>query len=85
MAKLGFLLAVSHATLLYGLPTPEMKRELEPLDERDAVRAVTLSTDLEITTSYVSTIETFQSATVTEEPSLTGVCMAHPWLPDRFG
>lgn len=72
MAKLAFLLAVGHATFLYGLPTPEWKRGPERLDERAVHAALSLSTDIEVTTSYSSTIETFQSATVTEQP-ITGV------------
>lgn len=72
MAKLAFLLALVQAVHIYGLPTRDQKRKAEGLAER----AITLSSNLEVTTSYSSTLETFQSATATVAPSITGVCVS---------
>lgn len=68
MAKLAFLLALAQTNFIYGLPTRE-KELVEALDER----AITLSSNLPVTTSYISTVETFQSASETVSPSVTGV------------
>lgn len=69
MAKLSLLLAVSQLTLVYSLPAQDVRRQPEVLDER----AITISTNLEATTSYSTAIKTLQTATVTTRPSLTGV------------
>lgn len=69
MARLAILLALVQSTLIQGLPPP-INRGDGALNER----AITLSS-LPITTSYTSSIETFQSASATVEPSLTGVCL----------
>ncbi|KAF2742694.1 glycoside hydrolase family 81 protein [Sporormia fimetaria CBS 119925] len=68
MAKLAFALALVHATFIQGLPAGPREQMKNSLDERQ----VLISTDLEVTTSYSSLSETFQSATVTEVPTLTG-------------
>ncbi|KAL1596237.1 endo-1,3-beta glucanase [Nothophoma quercina] len=68
MAKLSLLLAVSQLTLVYGFPARDVKRQPGVVEER----AITISTNLEATTSYSTAIETLQTATVTTRPSLTG-------------
>ena len=71
MAKLSLLLAVSQLTLVYCFPARDVKRQPGVVEER----AITISTNLEATTSYSTAIETLQTATVTTRPSLTGVCI----------
>ncbi|KAF2274837.1 endo-1,3(4)-beta-glucanase 1 precursor [Westerdykella ornata] len=68
MAKLALLLTLLCATLLNGLPTPQKKRGTEELENR----AIHISTNVEITTSYVSLPETLQSASITDSATLTG-------------
>ncbi|KAF2625074.1 glycoside hydrolase family 81 protein [Macroventuria anomochaeta] len=68
MAKLYLLLAVSQLTFVYGFPARDIKRQPDVLDER----AITISTDLEATTSYSTAIQTLQTATLTTRPSLEG-------------
>lgn len=71
MAKLALLLALSHAGFLLALPTADKKREPDVIDARE----ITISSDLEVTTSYSSAaVSSLQSATVTVQPSVTGVC-----------
>lgn len=69
MAKLSLLLAVSQLTLVYSHPARDFERQAEVLGER----AITISTNLEATTSYSTAIETLQTATVTTRPPLEGV------------
>ncbi|KAF2108687.1 endo-1,3(4)-beta-glucanase 1 precursor [Lophiotrema nucula] len=70
MAKLAvLLLALSHATFLDALPTREKKREPNAIDPRE----ITISSNLDVTTSYSSApVSSLQSATATVEPSVTG-------------
>ncbi|KAJ4303275.1 endo-1,3-beta glucanase [Kalmusia sp. IMI 367209] len=76
MAKLGFLLALVQTTLIHGLPAGDIKRDAHVLDER----AITLSSDIDVTTSYTSVASTLQSASITESPSVTGSILTG--LPD---
>lgn len=69
MAKLAFFLALSQATLLYSLPTRVTKREVEVIEER----AVTISPNNDIITSYRPIGSSLQVATATVSPSITGV------------
>ena len=68
MAKLAALLLASAPLLtsVRGLPAAGDANAV-------AARAITLSS-LPITTSYSTAIESLQTATVTAEPSITGVC-----------
>ncbi|KAF2734717.1 endo-1,3(4)-beta-glucanase 1 precursor [Polyplosphaeria fusca] len=69
MARLACLLAICQATLLHGLPTRENKAELEAFDRRE----ITISSNLDVTTSYSSAlVSSLQTATQTVEQSLTG-------------
>ena len=68
MAKLPLLLALAHSTLINGLPAPEKAHA-----NAHEGRAITLSSDISVTTSYVSVISTLQSVIVTESPTITGV------------
>ncbi|KAF2477918.1 glycoside hydrolase, partial [Lindgomyces ingoldianus] len=69
MAKLAFLLSVFHATLISGLPAREQKREPDPFGGR----AITISSGLDVTTSYSSApLSSLQTATATLSPSLSG-------------
>ncbi|KZM25404.1 Endo-1,3(4)-beta-glucanase [Ascochyta rabiei] len=68
MAKLSLLLAVSQFSLVYSLPANDINRQPEIPDER----AITISTNLDATTSYSTAIESLQTATLTTRPSLTG-------------
>ncbi|KAF1930337.1 glycoside hydrolase family 81 protein [Didymella exigua CBS 183.55] len=72
MAKLSLLLAVSQLTLVYTHPAGDLKRQ-----------AISISTNLEATTSYSTAIETLQTATVTTRPSLTGTILTA--LPTNGG
>ncbi|KAF2445855.1 glycoside hydrolase family 81 protein [Karstenula rhodostoma CBS 690.94] len=74
MAKLAVLLALVQSTLIYGLPAREQQRDAHAVENR-AVEdvAITLSSDLDITTSYSLVVSTLQSVSVTESPSITGV------------
>lgn len=63
------LLTVSQLTLVYSHPGRDLKQQAEVLGER----AITISTNLEATTSYSLAIETLQTATFTTRPSLEGV------------
>lgn len=69
MAKLSLLLAISQLSVVYSLPAKDLQRQPKVLDER----AITISTDLEATTSYSTAIESLQTATLTTRPQLTGV------------
>ena len=71
MAKLSLLLAMSQLALVYALPTRDVKQQTELLNKR----AITISTNLDITTSYSTAIESLQTATLTIRPSLTGVLL----------
>lgn len=74
MAKLFLLLAISQLTLVYSLPAKNIERRPGVLDER----AITISTNLEATTSYSRAIESLQTATLTTRPALTGVYLPFP-------
>ncbi|KAF1979499.1 endo-1,3(4)-beta-glucanase 1 precursor [Bimuria novae-zelandiae CBS 107.79] len=76
MAKLAFLLAVAQSMLTNGFPAPGLPHNVRNLDER----AITLSTDIDVTTSYSTVISTLQSASVTESPTITGIIQTG--LPD---
>jgi len=69
MAKLAFLLALAQCTFVQSLPAGNARRDAEVAHKR----AVTISSDISITTSYTSVASTLQSASLTESPSLTGV------------
>jgi endo-1,3(4)-beta-glucanase len=74
MEKLLLLLALAQSTtLVYSLPTRELKNSAEVLDER----AITLSSNIDVTTSYTSTLESLQTVTATVSPSVTGVGLLH--------
>jgi hypothetical protein len=73
MTRPSFFLALAQAILIQGLPARHGKRVNGGIDER----AITLSTGLDITTSYVSTLQSLQTATVTASPTLTGVRIAY--------
>ncbi|ORY13237.1 endo-1,3(4)-beta-glucanase 1 precursor [Clohesyomyces aquaticus] len=69
MDKLLFLLGLLHATLIHAFPTPEEIGERIPFGDR----AIAISTDLPVTTSYSSALlSSLQTATATLSPSLTG-------------
>ncbi|KAF2661699.1 glycoside hydrolase family 81 protein [Lophiostoma macrostomum CBS 122681] len=72
MTKLSLFLALAQAVIIQGLPAQHVKRASRGIDER----AITLSSGLDITTSYSSTLQTLQTATVTASPSLTGTVVA---------
>lgn len=73
MAKLPMLLALAHSTLIYGLPARE-----KAFEKAHEARAITLSSEISVTTSYVSVVSTLQSASVTESPTITGLsCNCH--------
>ncbi|KAF2711801.1 glycoside hydrolase family 81 protein [Pleomassaria siparia CBS 279.74] len=69
MAKLAYLLALAHVTLVLGLPTARhVKRQGKVLDGR----GITISSGLAITTSYTSALlSSLQSATQTVSPEIT--------------
>jgi hypothetical protein len=69
MAKLVVLLALAQSALIHGLPAREPQHDAQVVDER----AITLSSDVAITTSYSRVVSTLQSLSVTESPSITGV------------
>lgn len=70
MAKPTLLLTLVQVILVHGLLASGPKRSRHNLHER----AIALSSDVAVTTSYTSTVSTLQSATVTASPSATGVC-----------
>lgn len=69
MARLAILLALGQCALVHGLPAREKQHPENVINER----AITLSSDIDITTSYSRVVTTLQSASVTESPSVTGV------------
>lgn len=69
MAKLAILLALVQSTLIHGLPAREPQHDAHVIEGR----AITLSSDLDITTSYSLVVSTLQSVSITETPSITGV------------
>ncbi|KAJ4346589.1 endo-1,3-beta glucanase [Didymosphaeria variabile] len=69
MAKLAFLLALVQSALIHGLPAHEKPHFALDVGER----AITLSSNLQVTTSYSLVVTSLQSASVTESPSITGV------------
>jgi endo-1,3(4)-beta-glucanase len=78
MAKLTLLLALFQVNFIYGLPTRDMKPQLAILD----ARGVPISTSLAVTTSYSSAIvSSVQSASLTIEPSVTGVSIYVIYYP----
>ena len=78
MAKLVLLLGLFQANLIYGLPTRDMKPQSAILDPR----SVPISTSLAVTTSYSSAIvSSVQSASLTIEPSVTGVSIYVIYYP----
>ncbi|KAF3033574.1 hypothetical protein E8E12_004567 [Didymella heteroderae] len=62
MAKLSLLLAFSQLTLVYTHPAGDLKRQ-----------AISISTNLEATTSYGASIEPVQTPTTTARTLLTGI------------
>ncbi|KAJ8106312.1 hypothetical protein OPT61_g9618 [Boeremia exigua] len=68
MAKFSLLLAISQLPLVFSHPAGNIKRQPDVLEER----AITISTNLEATTSYSTAIQTLQTATLTTRPSLEG-------------
>ena len=67
MAKLALLLALTQSTLIHGLPAR---------DEAHNVyinRAISILSDIGVTTVYSSAVPTLQSASMSETPTLTGV------------
>ncbi|KAF1941738.1 endo-1,3(4)-beta-glucanase 1 precursor [Clathrospora elynae] len=62
-----FSLALVQLVSVHGLPAGEGKRESDDVIKRE----ITLS-NVQVTTSYSTAIESLQSATVTVQPSLTG-------------
>ncbi|KAL5432853.1 hypothetical protein PMIN06_011875 [Paraphaeosphaeria minitans] len=77
MAKLAILLALAQSTLIYSLPAREQQRDAHVVEER----AITLSSGIEITTSYSLVVSTLQSVSATESPSITGIIPTG--LPDQ--
>ncbi|KAF2877864.1 endo-1,3(4)-beta-glucanase 1 precursor [Massariosphaeria phaeospora] len=81
MSNLRSLLALAGVALVHGLPRPGLvERKVDvPFDQAFAQplddRAITLSSNLEVTTSYSSVISSLQSASVTVSPSLTGTIL----------
>ncbi|KAF2687691.1 glycoside hydrolase family 81 protein [Lentithecium fluviatile CBS 122367] len=67
MARLAFFLGLTQIALIQGLPAGELRRDA--FDER----AITLTSELPVTTIYSSPLTTLQSATESVEPSLTGI------------
>ena len=72
MAKLSLLLAISQLTLVLTHPAGDLKRQ-----------AVSVSTNLQATTSYTASIETVQIPSTTTRTPLTGVCTA-VWLKKDY-
>jgi endo-1,3(4)-beta-glucanase len=72
MAKLAYiLLALTRLTFsVHGLPAVEAKLHTDAIE----ARAITLPSDVPVTTSYSTAIESLQSASTTGLPSLSGVC-----------
>lgn len=68
MAKLSLLLVISQLTLVYSHPAGNIKH---PVDVEE--RAITISTNLDVTTSFSTAILTLQSATITSRPPAEGV------------
>ncbi|KAF2012189.1 glycoside hydrolase family 81 protein [Aaosphaeria arxii CBS 175.79] len=78
MARLAFLLALSQATLLYALPTRDKVQVPDEIEKRE----ITLSLNLDATTSYSSVFpSSVQSVAVTLVPSVTG--SIHTQLPSH--
>jgi endo-1,3(4)-beta-glucanase len=78
MAKLTLLLGLFQVNFIYGLPTRDMKPQSAILD----ARSVPISTSLAVTTSYSSAIvSSVQSASLTIEPSVTGVSIYVIYYP----
>lgn len=74
MAKLAYMLALVQATLIYARPGAHGQKRHSKFHEK---REITLSSSLEITTSYSSVlISSLQSATVTVSPSITAVSLS---------
>jgi hypothetical protein len=71
MTKLAsFLLAIAQLTAsVHGLPAGEANLHTDAM----AARAITLPTDVPVTTSYSTAIESLQSASTTSLPLLSGV------------
>lgn len=66
MAKVSLLLVISQLSLINSHPAGNSQQNVQH-------RAITLSTDLEVTTSYSTAIQTLQSATETSRPPAQGV------------
>ena len=68
MAKVSLLLVISQLSLINSHPAGNSQQQ--PNVQH---RAITLSTDVDVTTSYSTAIQTLQSATVTSRPPAQGV------------
>lgn len=69
MAKLSLLLAVGQLSFVYSHPARNFERQPDVVVER----AITISTNLEATTSYSTAIQTLQTPTQTTRPPVEGV------------
>ena len=67
MAKISLLLVISQLSLINSHPAGNQQQS------NLRHRAITLSTDLAVTTSYSTAIRTLQSATETSRPPAQGV------------
>jgi endo-1,3(4)-beta-glucanase len=64
------LLGIAQLSVVFALPAGGTKPEFVDLEER----AVSISADLQPTTSYSTAITSLQSVTISILPSITGVC-----------
>ena len=67
MAKLALLLALTQSTLIHGLPARDEAHDVY------INRAISILSDIGVTTVYSSAMPTLQSASMSETPTLTGV------------
>ncbi|KAJ4992500.1 glycosyl hydrolase family 81 [Stagonosporopsis vannaccii] len=79
MAKFSLLLAVSQLSFVYSHPARNLERQPEVIRER----AITISTNLEATTSYSTAIQTLQTPTLTTRPTVEGTILTS--LPSGGG
>jgi endo-1,3(4)-beta-glucanase len=68
MAKVSLLLVINQLSLVYSHPAGNSRQQSDVQHPE-----ITLSTDLEVTTSYSTAIQTLQSATETSRPPAQGV------------
>lgn len=70
MAKLALLLALAQSTLIHGLPTRDGAHK-----NVYNKRAISILSDVGVTTVYSSAVPSLQSVAMSETPTLTGVSL----------